>query len=168
MPSTRLLAALSLGAATLATVPSTPAHAASSALVDAPTFSGDARAGDFGPCSLAALGPIKTLARPSSYMQAHAVFWCDRNKPRSCTFHVNLQQWNNYHKVWVNVHGHDSWYYACPPRLGARKEMRSRAFKCLKPEVLYGFRTVVSGTVEWPNGTVENHTSWGGRVNLYC
>ena len=54
--------------------------------------------------------------------------------------------------------------------LGSERGRRcgTRPFKCLKPEVVYGFRTVVSGTVEWPSGTVENHTSWGGRVNLYC
>jgi hypothetical protein len=162
------IATLCLCVATLVTVVRPPAHAASSVAVDAPTSSPAGKAGDLGPCSLAALPPNKILARPSPYIQAHAVFWCDNNRPRTCTFHVNLQQWSNYFKVWTNVHGHDSWYRACPPRLGARKEMRSVPFKCLKPEILYGFRTVVSGSVEWPTGTDEHHTSTSRRFNLYC
>jgi hypothetical protein len=161
----RLIATLCLSVATLVSVVRPLAHAAPAG---APALNAARGSGDFGPCSLAALPPDKTLARPSSYIEAHAVFWCDNNLPRTCTFHVNLQQWSNYFKVWTNVHGHDSWYHACPPRLGARKEMRSVPFKCLEPEILYGFRTVVSGSVEWPNGTVENHTSTGGRFDLYC
>jgi hypothetical protein len=167
MRPARLMCTLCLCLSTSLTVIPTPAHAASSGAAGAPTFGATAGTGDFGPCSLAALGPNKVVASPS-YMEAHAVFWCDNNLPKTCTIHVNLQQWSEYFKVWTNVHGHDSWYHACPPRLGARKEMRSVPFKCLEPQVLYGFRTVVSGSVVWPNGSDENHTSTGTRFNFYC
>src|SRR5262249_22460303 len=154
MRPTRLIGMLCLCLAALVTVVEPPARAASP--VPAPSLIPAISSGDFGPCSLAALPPDKELVT-TPYVQAHAVFWYDNNMPRTCTFHVNLQQWSEYFKVWTNVHGHDSWYYHCPPRLAARKEMRSIPFKCLKPEVLYGFRTAVSGTVTWPNGSVETH-----------
>ena len=122
---------------------------------------------NYGPCSLAALGPLKHVGNPS-WMEAYSVFWCDNNLPRTCTFHVYLQIWDFYYKTWVNISGKDRWWYGCPGSVGARKNMYSYGYNCSRPEYLFDFRTVVYGSVTWPNGTVENRTSTGNRYTYYC
>ena len=103
-------------------------------------------------CTLYSLVPYKVVSG-SPYVQGNATATCNYT-PRSCTYHVVLQELDPYYHTWVQLV--DRWYYTCPTPVNSTKTMYSPLYRCpLGSRDIY--RTVLTAATDGYNNQVISY-----------